>query len=282
MVNVPQFWCNIVGVNTKCSCQYLCLCLYLYLRLCLYLYICICIYIDIYIYIYMYLYMYLYLCPYLFNNISINIKISMILYMSICVYVRLLSIFHSIYLPIYPYPYSYSHSYLWCRCICQCDQVYTYVILLGVYGDVNLALNQPAWPPYISPNYHPSKAVDDDLNSWGCSGDPTQPFIGVDLGASLQVRRLSINFGGEYTAVTVLVPWGLYDIIIQCAQSQYLHCSFTIYICLHPDLQQAGHFILFNNVIYAEVWQNIYHFVSMWMDECNICLSKSFKENSLR
>ena len=68
------------------------------------------------------------------------------------------------------------------------------VILLGVFGEENLALNQPAWAPYISPQDPPSKAVDGLSTTFGYRGALAHPFLAVDLVVSTRVGRVSFNF----------------------------------------------------------------------------------------
>ena len=101
------------------------------------------------------------------------------------------------------------------QCIHKCDKYVNISLLLsGTHADVNFALNQPTWSQNGHSNLDPSKAVDDDLATFGCSGTEERPFIGVDLGTSLQVRRASFNFAGEYTATSIPVPFQLRCILL--------------------------------------------------------------------
>ena len=65
---------------------------------------------------------------------------------------------------------------------------------LGVLAETNLALNQPAWCPYISPPTPPAKAVDGDVATHCYTGNLGRPFIGVDLGSSVEIGRVSLRF----------------------------------------------------------------------------------------
>ena len=64
----------------------------------------------------------------------------------------------------------------------------------GVLSVDNMALNQPAWAPYDSPQDPARKAVDGNLVTFGYTGHSPNAFLAVDIGSLDIIGTISLNF----------------------------------------------------------------------------------------